>query len=52
VPYRFFVAHPDGHHEFRRTYEEHLEAIVMVREVARQDSIARADSLARDSIPR
>ena len=52
VPYRFFVAHPDGHHEFRRTYEEHLEAIVMVREVARRDSIARADSLARDSVAR
>jgi len=52
VPYRFFVAHPDGHHEFRRTYEEHLQAIVMVREVARQDSIARADSLARDSVAR
>jgi UPF0755 protein len=31
VPYRFFVAAPDGHHEFRRTYEEHLEAIKMVR---------------------
>lgn len=31
VPYRFFVAAPDGHHEFRRTYAEHLEAIKMVR---------------------
>jgi UPF0755 protein len=31
VPYRFFVAAPDGHHEFRRTYAEHLEAIRMVR---------------------
>ena len=52
VPYRFFVAHPDGHHEFRKTYAEHLEAIVMVREVARRDSLARADSLARDSLAR
>jgi UPF0755 protein len=32
VPYRYFVAAPDGHHEFRRTYEEHLEAIRMVRQ--------------------
>ena len=51
VPYRFFVAHPDGHHEFRRTYEEHLEAIKYVREAARLDSLARLDSIARaDSI--
>lgn len=31
VPYRFFVAAPDGHHEFRRTYAEHLEAIRLIR---------------------
>jgi UPF0755 protein len=31
VPYKFFVAAPDGHHEFRRTYAEHLEAIKMIR---------------------
>jgi UPF0755 protein len=52
VPYRYFVAHPDGHHEFRRTYEEHLEAIRMVRSAARTDSIARdaaVRTLARDS---
>ncbi len=36
VPYKFFVAAPDGHHEFRRTYAEHLEAIKMVR--AKKDS--------------
>lgn len=52
VPYRFFVAHPDGHHEFRTTYEEHLEAITFVREAARLDSLARLDSIARaDSLP-
>ncbi|MCC7195081.1 MAG: endolytic transglycosylase MltG [Gemmatimonadaceae bacterium] len=34
VPYRFFVAAADGHHEFRRTYAEHLAAIRMVRERA------------------
>ena len=38
VPYRFFVAAPDGHHEFRRTYAEHLEAIRMVRG-AKKDSL-------------
>jgi UPF0755 protein len=26
VPYRFFVARPDGHHEFRVTFEGHTEA--------------------------
>ena len=52
VPYRYFVAHPDGHHEFRRTYAEHLEAIKLVRGAARSDSLAReetARTAARDS---
>lgn len=31
VPYLYFVAHPDGHHEFRRTFEEHTRAIREVR---------------------
>jgi UPF0755 protein len=31
VPYKFFVAHPDGHHEFRVTFEEHVEARQDVR---------------------
>ncbi len=38
VPYRFFVAAADGHHEFRRTYREHLAAIAMVRKKAVPDS--------------
>jgi UPF0755 protein len=38
VPYRFFVAAPDGHHEFRRTYAEHLEAIRLVRGL-KKDSV-------------
>lgn len=42
VPYRFFVAAPDGHHEFRRTYAEHLEAIRLVRR-------AQPDSTPADS---
>ena len=48
VPYRFFVAAPDGHHEFRRTYAEHLAAIRMVRSPANPDSAAK-DSAAKDS---
>jgi UPF0755 protein len=31
VPYRYFVAHPDGHHEFRVTFEEHRAAREKVR---------------------
>jgi UPF0755 protein len=41
VPYRYFVAHPDGHHEFRVTYAEHLKAIEYVRAAARRDSLER-----------
>lgn len=39
VPYRFFVAAADGHHEFRRTYSEHLDAIRMVRQKAAPDTV-------------
>ena len=31
VPYLYFVAHPDGHHEFRQTYAEHTEARQQIR---------------------
>ncbi|HEU4643781.1 MAG TPA: endolytic transglycosylase MltG [Gemmatimonadaceae bacterium] len=31
VPYLYFVAHPDGHHEFRTTFREHTEAKAEVR---------------------
>jgi UPF0755 protein len=31
VPWLFFVAHPDGHHEFTRTFREHSAAIRRVR---------------------
>lgn len=55
VPYRFFVAHPDGHHEFRTTYREHLEAIRLVRSTPGVDTAAReanAIRAARDSAAR
>jgi UPF0755 protein len=31
VPYLYFVAHPDGHHEFRSTFSAHTKAIREVR---------------------
>ena len=31
VPYLYFVAHPDGHHEFRRTFAEHTAARAQIR---------------------
>ena len=40
VPYRFFVAYPDGHHEFTTTFAEHS---IAVRRARRQwDSVATA----------
>lgn len=49
VTYRFFVAHPDGHHEFRNTYAEHLRAIEYVRGVARQDTLERRRRAAQEA---
>jgi UPF0755 protein len=34
VPYLYFVAAPDGHHEFRRTLEEHAAAVRAARAAA------------------
>lgn len=34
VPYLFFVAAPDGHHEFRMTFAEHTAAIRKIRGIA------------------
>lgn len=36
VPFLYFVAHPDGHHEFRTTFAEHAAAIRAVRKEARE----------------
>lgn len=47
VPWLFFVAHPDGHHEFTRTFAEHSAAIRRVRaEAARRAAEARARAAA------
>jgi UPF0755 protein len=39
VPYLFFVAHPDGHHEFRTTFAEHEVAVAAMRRL--RDSATR-----------
>jgi UPF0755 protein len=36
VPWLFFVAHPDGHHEFTRTFRDHSAAIRRVRALKAQ----------------
>jgi UPF0755 protein len=38
VPYLFFVATPDGHHEFRTTFSEHREAIGEIRKARRTEA--------------
>ncbi len=48
VPYLYFVAHPDGHHEFRTTFAEHAAAIRAVRREARLRA-AKADSLRQEA---
>lgn len=50
VPYRFFVAAMDGHHEFTRTYTEHLAAIRRVRR-ERADSLAARRAAAKAKAP-
>ena len=40
VPYLYFVAHPDGHHEFRTTFREHADAIRQIRSTRRPDGRA------------
>ena len=49
VPYRYFVAHPDGHHEFRVTFEEHTAArrLVQRRPSANRSRGTRGSAAAR-----
>ena len=55
VPYLYFVAHPDGHHEFRTTFAEHAKVVKAMH--ALRDARARAkarqkgDSLATAPTP-
>jgi UPF0755 protein len=48
VPYLYFVAHPDGHHEFRTTYAEHLTAVQEARRLQRE-ATPRTDGAASGS---
>lgn len=49
VPYRFFVAHPDGHHEFTRDFTAHG---IAVRAARREwDSVAAARAAAAAAAP-
>jgi UPF0755 protein len=52
VPFLYFVAHPDGHHEFRTTFAEHSAAIRAVRREARLRQAARNDTTQRRQLPR
>ena len=36
VPFLYFVAHPDGHHEFTSTVREHNEMVRRMRALRRQ----------------
>jgi UPF0755 protein len=40
VPYRYFVAHPDGHHEFHVDFASHARAVAAVRR--ERDAMAKA----------
>lgn len=42
VPYKFFVAYPDGHHVFRNSYAEHLVAVRGARQAWAAAATARA----------
>lgn len=41
VPHLYFVAHPDGHHEFRATLREHNAAVRQMRALRRRADTAR-----------
>lgn len=49
VPYLYFVAHPDGHHEFRKTHAEHLKAIAYVKSQKRLATGAAAPEKKKDA---
>lgn len=51
VPYLYFVAHPDGHHEFRTTFAEHQRAILNVKRAAR-DASKQKDTPPKNAPPK
>jgi UPF0755 protein len=44
VPYRFFVAHPDGHHEFTTTFAAHGIAVKAARRAWDSAAAVRRDT--------
>jgi UPF0755 protein len=51
VPYLYFVAHPDGHHEFRTTYAEHLVAVREARRLRANEAAREGAAAARPAAP-
>ena len=51
VPYKFFVAYPDGHHVFRNSYAEHLVAVRSARQAWAAAARARAAQARRAAAP-
>lgn len=56
VPYLYFVAHPDGHHEFRTKLEEHNAAVRVARRAwsrvrAQQAAAAKAAAATKSTGP-
>jgi UPF0755 protein len=51
VPYRYFVAAPDGHHEFRVAFSEHAQAVAAMRR-ARANAAHKDSSAARTPTPK
>lgn len=51
VPYLYFVAHPDGHHEFRTTGKEHEQAKAMMKRERAKAAAADKPAAAAKSPP-
>lgn len=51
VPYLYFVATPDGHHEFRATLEEHVNAIRAIKKAEKETASANINSASPSSAP-
>ncbi len=45
VPYLYFVAHPDGHHEFTSSFREHSTAVKRARREWDSVAVVRRDTL-------
>jgi UPF0755 protein len=47
VPYKYFVAHPDGHHEFNTDYASHSRAVAAARRAWQRANAPRAGGQGR-----